>query len=94
MTDQEGNASFNVPVTDAGDGVAMNRCAQPTAICVVRLERNSNGLLISLRLNLDIEAESGEWRQSFVDVDQAMAAIQGFVETFRRQVPAADEGSP
>jgi len=72
-------------VTTGGQAEVVNRCDRPTAVCVVRLDHQRNGLLISLRLNLDIAAASGEWRQTFADIDAAIAAIRMFAETFAAQ---------
>ena len=69
----------------------MTKHAKPTGICIVRLDHQNHGLLISLRLNLDITAASGEWRHTFADIDEAVAAIRMFAETFAAQ---AADGEP
>ena len=70
----------------------MSNCAHPTAICVVRLEhQDDDGLLISLLLNLDIQDACGEWRQAFAGIDDAMAAVRLFAETFDARRPAAGD---
>lgn len=80
-----------MPVTPTGDAVSVSKCARPTAICVVRLEHQDNdGLLISLLLSLDIQDASGEWRQTFADIDEAIAAVRRFAETFDARCSAAE----
>jgi hypothetical protein len=84
-----------VPVTPTGNAVGVSNCAHPTAICVVRLEhQDDDRLLISLLLNLDIQDASGEWRQAFAGIDEAIAAVRRFAETFdaRRSAAEDDQG--
>lgn len=81
-----------MPVTPTGNAIDVSKRALPTAICVVRLERqNDNGMLISLLLNLDIQDASGEWRHTFADIDQAMVAIRRFAETFGARSPTSED---
>jgi hypothetical protein len=82
---------INVPVTHAADHVEMKRQPQPTAICVIRLDHRGDGLLISLRLNADIEEASGEWARHLTDIDEAIITIRQFAETFRAQGHAATD---
>ena len=82
-----------MPVTLTGHAVGVSKCAHPTAICVVRLEhQNDEGLLISLLLNLDIQDASGQWRQTFAHIDEAIAAVKRFAETFDARCSAAECG--
>lgn len=85
-----------MPVTPTGNAVGVSNCAHPTAVCIVRLEhQNDEGLLISLLLNLDIQDASGEWRQTFADIDEAIAAVRLFAETFdARRCAAEDDQGP
>jgi hypothetical protein len=84
-----------VPVTPTGNAIDVSKRTHPTAICVVRLEHQSDdGLLISLLLNLDIQDASGEWRHTFADIDQAMVAIRLFAETFGARSPGEDDTRP
>ncbi len=83
----------HVPVTQAGDAIGVSKRANPTAVCVVRLERQNGGrLLISLLLNLDIRDASGEWRQTFADIDEAIAAVRLFAERFDAHHPVGEDG--
>ena len=82
----------HVLVTLTGHAVGVSKRAPPTAICVVRLEhQNDDGLLISLLLNLDIQDASGEWRQTFAGIDEAIAAIRLFAETVDARCSAAED---
>jgi len=74
------------------DGV-VSRGAGPVAVCVVRLEHQGDGLLISLRLTLDVRSTSGEWRSTFGDVDEALAAIRAFTVRFQAAAPTGDKSN-
>ena len=80
-----------MPVTLTAHAVGVSKYAQPTAVCVVRLEhQNDDGLLISLLLNLDIQNAAGECRQTFVGIDEAIAVIKRFAETFEARCSTAE----
>jgi hypothetical protein len=60
----------------------VDKGAGPVAVCVIRLEHQSDGPLIALRLTLDISSSSGERRMTFVDLEDALAAVREFIERF------------
>lgn len=56
-----------------------------TAVCVVRVERQRNGLLITLVLNPDIDERSAQWSQRTSDIDKAMATVRQFFVAFAQE---------
>jgi hypothetical protein len=81
-----------VPVTPTGKAVGVSNRAHTTAICVIRLEYQNEGLLISLLLNPDIRDTSGERRQTFADINEAIAAVWLFAEAFDARRSTAENG--
>ncbi len=81
----------NAVVTAGTNDGVVTRSAGPVAVCVVRLEHQGDGLLISLRLTLDIRSTSGEWRSTFGDVDEALATIRAFAVRFQSEAAAGGE---
>jgi hypothetical protein len=69
-------------VTDGIDDSGVDKGAGPVAVCVIRLEHQSDGPLIALRLTLDINSTSGERRMTFIDLEEALAAVREFIERF------------
>jgi|tagenome__1003787_1003787.scaffolds.fasta_scaffold19902991_2 hypothetical protein len=53
-----------------------------TGVCLVRIEIQQRGLLITLRTNDDIEQISTERVQIVADVDAAVDAVRGFLNAF------------
>lgn len=51
-------------------------------MCILRLEEQPDGLLISLSLIPDVGAERVERRRTFVSVDDAVRAVDEFIRTF------------
>jgi hypothetical protein len=74
-----------VTVTDHDEG--MVRSPRRTAVCVVRVERQLAGLLITLTLNPDIEEMSSQRSQRTNEIDTAMATIRQFLVDFSGQAP-------
>jgi hypothetical protein len=59
------------------------RVTQRTGICIVRFEHQGNSeLLISFRMNLDIDELSGEWHEHYTDIEQATVALRQFARAF------------
>ncbi|GAA2758327.1 hypothetical protein [Actinopolymorpha rutila] len=52
---------------------------QGTAICIIRMEPQPVGMLISVRVNGDIREVSGERHYHFTDPDNALGAVRDFV---------------
>ena len=63
-----------------------------TAVCILRMECQGSGLLISLRLTSDIRQASGELERSFADIDQALGAVREFMEAFGGESPVTYVG--
>ena len=63
------------------------RMRQPTrtGVCVLRLEHQQSGVLVSLRLNPDISQWSLERERQFSDTDAALQAVRDFVQAFLRE---------
>lgn len=52
---------------------------QGTAICIIRIEPQPAGMLISVRVNGDIREVSGERQYHFADPENALGAVRDFV---------------
>lgn len=63
-----------------------------TAICLVRIEPQPPGVLISLILNPDIAHVSTEQEFKFGGVEQALATVRGFVEAAALGSPSGTDG--
>jgi hypothetical protein len=61
---------------------AMSPRAPRTGVCLVRIEIQQRGLLITLRTNDDIEQVSTERVQVVADIDSAVDAVRAFLEAF------------
>lgn len=57
------------------------------AVCVVRVERQSSGLLITVTVHRDVLNEHSDPPQHFSDVGDAIGAVTGFLESFVRRLP-------
>jgi hypothetical protein len=64
-----------------------------TAVCIVRMECQGSGLLISLRMTRDIRHTSGVLERSFADIDQALRAVREFMEAFGGESAVTRAGS-
>jgi hypothetical protein len=53
-----------------------------TGICLVRIEAQDRGLLITLRMNSDVLQVSSEQILIVTDVQAAVQAVRGFLTTF------------
>jgi hypothetical protein len=69
-----------VPVTSRL--VAMPSKTTRTGVCLVRIQTQQRGVLITLRTNDDVEQVSTERVQVVTDIDAAVAAVRAFLLTF------------
>jgi hypothetical protein len=53
-----------------------------TGICLVRIEAQNRGLLITLRMNSDVLQVSSEQILIVMDVEAAVQAVREFLTTF------------
>jgi hypothetical protein len=53
-----------------------------TGVCLVRIERQRRGVLVTLRTNDDIEQLSTERARVVADVAEAVRAVRDFLEAF------------
>lgn len=60
-----------------------------TGVCLVRIEAQMAGLLITVRHNPDISSFSAERLSSFSEVDPALAEVRRFLERFTAGGPTA-----
>lgn len=67
---------------------------QGTAICIIRMEPQPAGTLISIRVNADIRETSGERQYHFADADDALAAVRDFVQRIVGGQAARAQGEP
>jgi hypothetical protein len=56
----------------------------PTGVCVVRVEVQSRGILITLRINPDAEQVSTERVLKVADVETAIQIVSEFLDSFAR----------
>lgn len=54
----------------------------PTGVCVVRVEVQSRGILITLRINPDVEQVSTERVLKVADVETAIQIVSEFLDSF------------
>jgi hypothetical protein len=54
-------------------------------VCIIRVEVESWGLVITMTVNRDIAAASPEPAVRFTDTGQAAAAVTAFLESFKRE---------
>jgi hypothetical protein len=52
------------------------------AVCIIRAERHSTGVLITLLVNPDVEAVSGERAIRVGDIDGAVDTVRQFLVKF------------
>jgi hypothetical protein len=72
-------------VTAGTDDQGVSSGSRPVAVCVVRLEHQGDGLLITLRMTLDVRTASGEWRATAGSIDETLAMISEFAERFHER---------
>jgi hypothetical protein len=72
-------------VTPNWERAEVDRPLPRTGICIVRLERQADGILISLLMSVDGDSAPGQRRRSFVGVDEAIRHVREFVEAFRTE---------
>ena len=63
----------------------MHRQVTRAGVCVIRLERQRSGILVSIRLSPDISRRSAERELRFDDADKALQAVRDFVQAFLRE---------
>ena len=76
----------NASVTAHGEHAAVNTPPPRTGLCIVRLEEQAGGLLITVLNTLDTHAASGQTRRAFVDVDDAVGHVREFIQAFTRSL--------
>ena len=54
-------------------------------VCVIRLERQRSGILVSVLLSKDVSQRSTERELRFDDADEALQAVRDFVQAFLRE---------
>jgi hypothetical protein len=69
-------------VTVAGHNDAVRQDASRAGVCVVRIETQGSGVLITLRTNHDIEQVSTERVCTVADVGAAVQVVRKFLTTF------------
>lgn len=71
-------------MTAAGDNVLVRENPSRAGVCVVRIEEQGRGVLITLRTNADIEQLSTERVQTVADVGAAVLVVEEFLTAFTR----------
>lgn len=67
---------------------SVDRRPSRMGVCVIRVELQGAGALITLRSNIDIANVSGESSLVVADTDAALAAVRAF---FREMLPAGPQ---
>jgi hypothetical protein len=67
---------------DMGSPMAARLQHSPTGVCVIRIEVQSRGILITLRINPDAEQVSTERVRRVVDIETAVQIVSDFLDTF------------
>jgi hypothetical protein len=62
----------------------MRRHPSQAAVCILRVEVESWGLLITMTVNRDIASGSAEPLIRFSDTEEATAAVAAFLQSFAR----------
>ncbi|MCA1696877.1 MAG: hypothetical protein LC749_20320 [Actinobacteria bacterium] len=57
----------------------------PTGVCIVRIEPHGQGLRLTVTVNPDIAQRSTEKRCSFIEIGDALAAVEKFLIEYARQ---------
>jgi hypothetical protein len=65
----------------------MARSIPKTAVCIIRVERQSWGLVITVTVNRDVSRARPEEPVRFTSTSEAAAAVAGFLDSF-------NDGSP
>ena len=60
----------------------MRRHPSRAAVCILRVEEESWGLLITMTVNRDIASRSAEPLVRFSDIEEATAAVAAFLQSF------------
>jgi hypothetical protein len=66
----------------------MRSSSESRGVCIVRVTRQSTGLLLTLTVRVDVENMSTQSETSTTDVDEALATVRRFVEDFAQEHPA------
>jgi hypothetical protein len=65
----------------------MRSSSESQGVCIVRVTRQSTGLLLTLTARTDVENASTQSETRTTDVDDGLAAVRRFVEDFARGIP-------
>jgi hypothetical protein len=58
------------------------------AVCIIRVEVESWGLVITMTVNRDIATASPQPAVRFSEASEATAAVAAFLESFRAEMPS------
>jgi hypothetical protein len=72
-------------VTLAAHPVAMPSRPGRAAVCIIRVEVESWGLVITMTVNRDIAAASPEPAVRFTDTGEAAEAVSAFLASFKHE---------
>jgi hypothetical protein len=67
---------------DMGSPMVARMRHSPTGVCVIRVEVQSRGILITLRINPDAEQVSTERVHRVADVETAVQIVSDFLSSF------------
>lgn len=59
--------------------------ANRTGVCVLRVQRQPSGLLITVLMNPDVDTRTAEESRRLPDVEAATAAVHEFLERFAEE---------
>jgi len=64
--------------------LSMRRHPSRAAVCILRVEEESWGLLITMTVNRDIASGHADLPIRFSDAEEAAAAVTAFLQSFAR----------
>lgn len=66
----------------------MRSSSESRGVCIIRVTRQSIGLLLTLTTRMDVDNAGTQSETSTTDVDEALATVRRFIEDFAREHPA------
>jgi hypothetical protein len=63
----------------------MRRNLEPRGICIVRVTRDSTGLILTVVSRPDVSEAGGAHEETHAGVDQGLAVVRRFLDEFDRR---------
>jgi hypothetical protein len=75
-------------VTEPMDAMSMAPSSPKTAVCILRVERESWGLIITVTVNRDVRRARPVEQVRFTSTSEAAAAVARFLDSFEDDSPS------